>query len=85
VVVADPGREFAFEVNNGWVRWAYTFTPADGGTELTETWNFLPAGIDGFHQRYGADAERQIAERTSAAHHGIPVTLAAIKRTAESG
>ena len=85
VVVADPGREFAFEVNNGFVRWAYTFAPADGGTELTEIWNFLPAGIDGFHQRYGADAEHQIAERTSAAHHGIPVTLAAIKRTAESG
>jgi hypothetical protein len=84
VVVADPGREFAFEVNNGWVRWGYTFTPADGGTVLTESWNFLPKGIEGFHGRYGDDAEAQIAERTSAAHDGIPVTLAAIKRAAES-
>ena len=63
VVAADPGREFAFEVNNGWVRWSYLFAPADGGTELTETWHFLPKGIEGFHGRYGADAEAQIAER----------------------
>lgn len=88
VVTADRGREFAFEVNHGWVRWSYTFaparTPAGAGTELTESWHFLPAGIAGFHARYGEDAENQIAERTSAAHRGIPVTLAAIKRTAES-
>jgi hypothetical protein len=89
VVTADPGREFAFEVNHGYVRWSYTFAPADGGpssgTVLTETWNFLPKGIAGFHDRYGPDAETQIAERTSAAHRGIPLTLAAIKKTAESG
>jgi Polyketide cyclase / dehydrase and lipid transport len=85
VVAADRGREFAFEVNNGWVRWSYTFTPAAGGTELTETWNFLPEGIAGFHGRYGDAAQTQIAERTSAAHCGIPLTLAAIKRAAESG
>ena len=82
--MADPGREFTFEVNNGWVRWAYTLAPAGGGTELTETWNFLPRGIAGFHDRYGADAGTQIAQRTSDAHRGIPLTLAAIKRTAET-
>ena len=43
VVAADPGREFAWEVNNGWVRWGYTFEPEDGGTRLTESWEFLPA------------------------------------------
>ena len=88
VVVADPGREFAFEVNHGWVRWTYTFASAGAGpeqTELTETWQFLPAGIAGFHGRYGEDAGNQIAERTSAAHRGIPLTLAAIKKTAEAG
>ena len=84
MVAADRGHEFAFEVNNGFVRWGYTFTPADGGTELTESWNFLPKGIAGFHERYGDDAEAQIAERTSAAHRGIPLTLAAIKQAAES-
>jgi hypothetical protein len=84
VVAADRGRQFAFEVNHGWVRWGYLFAPAEAGTELTETWNFLPRGIAGFHDRYGPDAGTQIAERTSAAHRGIPLTLAAIKRAAEN-
>jgi hypothetical protein len=85
VVAAERGREFTFEVNNGWVRWSYTFAPVDDGTELTETWNFRPKGIAGFHEKYGADADSQIANRTDAAHKGIPVTLAAIKKAAESG
>ena len=45
VVAADRGREFAFEVNSGWVRWGYTFTAVDSGTQVTESWEFLPAGI----------------------------------------
>jgi Polyketide cyclase / dehydrase and lipid transport len=84
VVVADPGREFAFVVGGAWVRWGYTFTPVDGGTRLTESWEFLPAGIARFHERYGAQAQAQIARRTQDAHSGIPVTLAAIKHAAES-
>jgi len=84
VVAADRGREFAFEVNGGWVRWGYTFTAVEGGTQVTESWEFLPAGITGFHGRYGDDAEAQIANRTEAAHRGIPVTLAAIKKAAEA-
>jgi hypothetical protein len=84
VVVAEPGREFAFMVGGDRVRWGYTFAPADGGTRLTESWEFLPAGIALFHQRYGAQAEAQIARRTQDAHSGIPVTLAAIKQAAES-
>lgn len=84
VVAADRGREFAFAVGGSWVRWGYTFTPVDGGTELTESWEFLPGGIARFHDRYGDDAPAQIADRTEAAHKGIPVTLAAIKKIAES-
>ena len=84
VVAADRGREFAFEVNSGWVRWGYTFTAVDSGTQVTESWEFLPAGINGFHGRYGDDAPAQIANRTDAAHRGIPVTLAAIKKAAEA-
>lgn len=84
VEVAEPGREFAWAVGGAWVRWGYTFTPVDGGTQVTESWEFLPAGIARFEERYGADAQAQIANRTEAAHAGIPVTLAAIKRTAES-
>ncbi|CAN5566665.1 SRPBCC family protein [soil metagenome] len=86
VVAADPGRQFAWEVNNGWVRWGFTFEPlSSGSTRLTESWTFLPLGQDGFRERYGDQADLQIAERTTSAHRGIPETLAAIKRTAESG
>ncbi len=85
VVAADRGREFAFVVGGAWVRWGYTFTAAGEGTQVTESWEFLPAGGARFHQRFGDDAEAQIADRTAAAHQGIPITLAAIKRAAESG
>ncbi len=83
VEVADRGREFTFAVFGSRVRWSYTFEPAEGGTRLTESWDFLPDGIASFHERYGADAEAQMAERTEAAVKGIPVTLAAIKAAAE--
>ena len=83
VVVADPGREFAWVVNDGWVRWGFSFDADQGGTRLTESWAFLPDGIEGFHGRFGEQAEEQIATRVRAAKDGIPVTLAAIKRTAE--
>jgi hypothetical protein len=84
VVTADRPREFAFLVGGAWVRWGYTFIPVAGGTLLTESWEFLPAGIEGFHSRYGDEAEAQIANRAEAAHTGIPETLAAIKKAAES-
>jgi hypothetical protein len=84
VVVAQRGREFAFIVGGTYARWSYVFTLADGGTELTESWEFLPDGIAMFHERFGDEADAQIANRAEAAHNGIPVTLAAIKEAAES-
>jgi hypothetical protein len=83
-VTAERGREFAFLVGGAWVRWGYTFAPVSGGTEVTESWEFLPAGIARFHERYGDDAPAQITVRTEAARRGIPLTLAAIKKAAES-
>ena len=56
----------------------------DGGTRITESWEFLPDGIARFHNRFGSDAAAQIADRTRAARNGIPVTLAALKKSAES-
>ena len=85
VVVADAGREFAFVVGASLVRWGYTFAPVEEGTQVTESWEFLPAGIAMFEERFGADAKAQIDDRTEAAHTGIPTTLAALKRVAESG
>ena len=85
VVAADRGREFAFVVGGGWTRWGYAFTPVEGGTRITETWEFLPGGAAMFEERFGADAPAQLANRAEAARTGIPATLAAIKRTAEQG
>lgn len=85
VVQADPGSAFAWEVNNGWVRWGFTLAAGDenGTTKLTQSWVFLPAGIAGFGERYGAGSDDEIAVRSRSAVTGIPVTLAAIKATAE--
>jgi hypothetical protein len=91
VVAADAGSEFAWEVNNGWVRWGFTLEPVDAAageagqsTRLTQSWHFKPRGIAGFHDRFGDQAETEIATRTQAARTGIPATLAAIKATAEA-
>jgi len=83
VVAAERGREFAWVVGGRFVRWGFILTPADNGTTLTETWAFLPEGIAMFRDKYGDDADAQIAERTQQALDGIPKTLAAIKRIAE--
>jgi hypothetical protein len=85
VVAADRPREFAFMVRGTWVRWGYTFTAVDGGTRVTESWEFLPDGIAGFRERYGDDAPHQVEARIEAARRGIPVTLAALKASAEQG
>lgn len=86
VVAADRGREFAWEVGDSFVRWGYTLDPLGlGRTRITESWEFLPAGISSFHKRFGSDAEAEIADRAEKARSGIPETLAAIKGIAENG
>lgn len=85
VIVAEPGHEFAFVVGDHLARWSYTMQAVDRATRLTESWEFLPNGLALFEQRYGDEAPAQVADRTKAAHEGIPATLAAIKRIAESG
>jgi hypothetical protein len=84
VVAAEPGQEFAWEVGPGIARWGYTFTDVDGGTEVVESWEFLPGGQAMFEQRFGDDAEAQVTDRYDKAVSGIPETLAAIKRAAEA-
>ena len=85
VVVADPGEQFAWVVGGAYARWAFTLAAVDGGTEVTESWHFLPAGLDRFVELYADDAPAQIEDRTRAAHAGIPATLAAIAAIAASG
>ena len=52
-------------------------------SDVTRMGQWSP-GIARFHERFGPDAEAQIANRTEAARHGIPVTLAALKQAAEA-
>lgn len=84
VVAAERGREFAWVVGGDLVRWGFALSPADGGTRLTESWVFLPGGLAMFEEKYGSEAHTQIADRTQQALDGIPRTLVAIKRIAES-
>ncbi|WP_148612945.1 SRPBCC family protein [Nocardioides rubriscoriae] len=84
VVAAEHGREFAWIVGGGFVRWGFALVPAQTGTKLIESWEFLPAGIAMFEEKFGDDAVAEIADRTQQALDGIPTTLAAIKRIAEA-
>lgn len=84
VVADEPGREFAFTVGGDRTRWGYTFEEADGGTLVTESWNFLPAGVENYVERFGDEAEDQIGQRAAAATEGMRETLAAIKQVAEA-
>ena len=84
VVAVERGREFAWVVGGSFVRWGFTLAPVETGTALTESWEFLPAGIAMFEEKFGDAAHAQITDRTEQALDGIPKTLAAIKRIAES-
>lgn len=83
VITAEPGKSFGWSVGPGLVIWGYHMRENEGGTELTESWEFTRAGQEFFEQRFGADAPREVHARTDDAHQGIPVTLAAIKRIIE--
>lgn len=83
VVVADRGREFAWVVGDGFVRWGFTVEPAGEASRLTQSWEFRPAGIAMFREKYGEQADAEIDDRTQHALDGIPRTLAAIRRILE--
>lgn len=85
VAVADLNREFAWLVGDSAVRWGYLLEPVDAAsTKLTESWEFLPAGLEMFAESRGSDADHQIEVRRQWAVAGIPATLAAIKAIAEA-
>lgn len=82
---ADRGRAFAWSVNDRKVLWRYDLEPVEGGTRLTESWEFTDAGQQFMADKYGPDAEREIRTRQEAARSGVPVSLAAIKAVVEQG
>lgn len=83
VTAAEAGREFAWEVGKGYVRWSYQMEPVDGRTRLTESWEFTATGLEFFVSAFGDDAPVRADGVTEAAHDGIPATLKAIKGIAE--
>jgi hypothetical protein len=83
VIAAERGREFGWVVGDHLVRWAYELQADADGTRLTEHWELLPGGVQFFHDRFGADAEAQMASRIELAHSGITETLRAVKGIAE--
>jgi hypothetical protein len=81
VVVADSGREFAFEVGTD-VRWTYRFDAEGTGTRLTESFEMLRD----LRWHY-AIAERwlmRVKDRRADLERGMTVTLERIKRVVES-
>jgi hypothetical protein len=80
IVAASAGQELAWVVggaDEGTTRWGYTFRPADGGTEIEESWRLVRV-----HERMAAmspeDVDKLVARTTS----GMERTLAAIAETA---
>lgn len=80
---AVPGRRFSWLVGEGLVRWTYELELVEGGTRLTERWEFLEDGIRVFGERYGERAGEEVEQRTQAAHRGMPRTLEALRTALE--
>jgi polyketide cyclase/dehydrase/lipid transport protein len=81
VVAADPGREFAFEVDTD-VRWTYRFEAEGAGTNVTESFEMLRD----LRWQY-AFAERwlmRVKDRKADLERGMAETLERIKTVVES-
>ena len=90
VEVAARGREFTF-VNTGMdgsadlVKWSNRVAPADGGCELTEAWEVLPAyPASRLERQPDLDLTSALGQSLENARAGITQTLAALKTAAES-
>jgi hypothetical protein len=81
VIAADPGREFAFDVDTD-TRWTYRIEPAGSGSKLTESFEMLRD-----IRWYYAFAERwlmRVKDRRADLERGMTETLERIKRVVES-
>ena len=79
VVVADPGREFTFDVAFWGIpvsRWSYTLASEGTGCTLSETWtDRRPGWFKG-----PAGLTTGVMDRDEATAHGIEATLAAVAK-----
>ena len=79
VTIADPGKEFAFEVGSPGkegTRWSYRMTPSGGGTELTESFEALRYAL--FFKIISPPKRRKVQLQ-----QGVEQTLERIKQAAE--
>jgi hypothetical protein len=82
VVVADPGREFAFEVDTD-VRWTYRFEAEGEGTRLTESFEMLRDLR--WHYAFAERWLMRVKDRHADLERAMAVTLGRIKQVVESG
>ena len=91
VVAAERGREFAFvnwgmEGQHELVRWGFTLRAVgEGQTEVTQTWEILPAYVESFLQEteVTGDVAQRLDGMKGMAETGMPETLAKLKGEAE--
>jgi hypothetical protein len=90
VEVNEPGKEFTFtnfgpDGQTELVRWGYTFSAVDGGTEVTESWRILPDYV-AFTQ--GGDETKDVTPNldgmAAMAKDGMAASLAKLKDVAEA-
>ena len=83
ITVADPGREFAFDVGKGETRWRYRFEPAGEGTDVSESFEIVkePGAIGKFFTKLGTGLPW--SEREADMQRGVEQTLANLKAAAE--
>jgi hypothetical protein len=84
VVTAEPGREFAFDVNAGpfkVARWCYRFEAADGGCRVVETWTDQRGWVA---NRLGKPVSG-VADRASHNRESMETTLARLAEISEAG
>lgn len=82
VIVADPPTEFAWMpggVEEGIVRWGFTFVPTDGATRVEESWLILEMA-----PFFEEQTEEYLVEMIERTRNQIHDTLVALKRVAES-
>ena len=86
VIVADPGREFAFsrtEKAAGTLVWRYWFEPVGNGTRVTESYEVTePITRMGW---FVIDGLYGLKDRRADLHSGMQLTLERLRRTTQAG
>jgi uncharacterized protein YndB with AHSA1/START domain len=85
VSVADPGREFAFDISSVFglpvARWGYRMMPEGSGCTVTEYW----ADLRGTTMKILGRAATGVADREAKNREGMRATLDRLKAAAERG